>query len=140
MAKIKSIFLIAAILLTGYVKAQSQGGNLKGKVFYDLGHNRSKAGANLKLYLIPNTAENSRIIRLSSSYETHCNEALFKTARNFQIAITDKDGYYFFTNILAGKYLVKICTYYGGYYTFTIKSNFTGTSNLPDFEADPPIR
>jgi hypothetical protein len=122
------------------LQAQNSAGNLKGKIYYDLGHNKSKAAASLIVYLIPNITENSRIIRESSGYETHCNEPLLKTAKNYKVAITDKDGYYFFTNTPAGKYLLKICTYYGGFYSFTIRSNFTGTYNLPDFEADPPIR
>ena len=73
-------------------------------------------------------------------YDANCNEQLLRSAVNYKETITDKEGYYFFPNIGARKYLVKICTYYGGYYSFTIKSNFTGTYNLPDFEADPPIR
>jgi hypothetical protein len=141
MEKIKPIIILLSLfLVAGAVRAQSVGGSLKGKLYYDLGNKNSKIAAGLKVWLIPNIAQNSKIITKSATYEASCSESTLRSAVNYKVAITDKDGYYFFPNVTTGKYLLKICAYYGGYYSFTIKSNFTGTYNLPDFEADPPIR
>ena len=113
---------------------------VKGKIYYDLGNSKRKMGSGLVIYLIPNNSSNASIVRTISRYEASCNERLIKTARNYKVAVTDKAGYYFFNNITLGSYLLKVCTYYGGYYRFTIRAGFTGTLSLPDFEADPPIR
>jgi len=59
MEMIKSILVITLLLLTGLVRAQSQKGNLKGKIYYDLGHSKTKVAGNLKVYLLPITTENS---------------------------------------------------------------------------------
>jgi hypothetical protein len=132
-------FLLLLVILSA-VKAQSTNGTIKGRLYYDLANRRTKTGADLPIYLIPNTTVNAAVIRDASAYSPACNEIMLRRSRGYKVAISDKSGVYYFTNITAGRYLVKICTYYGGYYSFTIRSNFTGTINLPDYEVDPPIR
>jgi cell division protein YceG involved in septum cleavage len=132
----KLLLLITTVIFlnTGYSQA------VKGKIYYDLGYSKKKIGSGLVIYLIPNNTQNASIVSSISRDKVSCNEKLIKTARNYKVAITDKAGYYFFNNITPGAYLLKICTYYGGYYQFTIKTSFTGTLSLPDFEADPSIK
>ena len=48
-----------------------------------------------------------------------------------------KDGVYKFYDVQPGKYLVKICTYYGGYYSLT--KSAPGNQEVK-YEASPPIR
>ena len=92
------------------------------------------------VYLLPNTPPNQKIIKSSSRYELFCSEETLKTARGYRVTTSDANGEFFFNNISTGKYLIKICTYYGGYYNINIKTAFKGTVTLPAFEADPPIR
>lgn len=113
---------------------------IKGKLYYDLGNRKSKSAADLIVYLIPNNRENQRIIGAASQYEVACKEENIKSAKGYRITVTDKEGNFFFNNINKGRYLIKICTYYGGYYNINIKANFKGTISLPRFEADPPIK
>jgi hypothetical protein len=134
----KKLSLLFSILLLSCSMVLSQ--SVKGRIYNDLGSKRKKNSAGLVVYLVPSTAENSRIVRSISTYEAACPDRLIKTAKNYQVAITDKDGYYFFANIKPGGYLVKVCTHMGGFYSFHIRSAFKGTIALPDFEADPPVK
>ncbi len=133
----KSVYITVLLLVISYTAvAQS----VKGKIYNDLGGKTKKNAAGLVVYLIPSVAENSKIIKSISTYEASCPERLMKTAKNYQVAVTDKDGNYYFSRILPGSYLLKVCTYMGGYYSFSIKTPFKGTIALPDFEADPPVK
>lgn len=134
----KKLSILVSILLICNFTVLSQ--SVKGRIYNDLGSKRKKNAAGMVVYLVPSTAENSRIVRSISAYEAACPDRLIKTAKNYQVAVTDKDGYYFFANIKPGGYLVKVCTYMGGFYSFHIRSAFKGTIALPDFEADPPVK
>ena len=47
------------------------------------------------------------------------------------------NGHYSFPNVATGKYLIKICDYYGGYYIYTKKSSEDVSLT---WNAAPPIR
>ncbi|WP_462249244.1 hypothetical protein [Ferruginibacter sp.] len=138
----KKIILSIAVLFFFLAAAaqKSATGIIRGKLYYDLGSKKSKTGADLRIYLIPKTAANTSVVKNASAYTASCDEKMLCSAKNYKVTISDKGGYYYFTNVTQGIYLIKICTYYGGYYSFTIKTNFKGTINLPDFEVDPPVR
>lgn len=69
---------------------------------------RSKRGDiptdNLTVYLIPYSKRNKRLM----NYDSACNE-LYAEAANYY------NGVYFFNNVKPGKYIIKICTYFGNY-------------------------
>ncbi len=98
--------------------------------------NRTKAPGNLSIFLIPDIINNKKIIRQAKLYEIRCDENNLRKANNFKIA-TYHNGQYGFSGLPAGKYFVKICTYYGGYYTFIKKSD--GIEEI-EWDASPPIR
>ncbi len=111
--------------------------NLKMKLFYVSSRkSRVEAPGNLSIFLIPDVPANKNIIRQAKLYEIYCDENKLKKANNFQTA-TYHNGRYGFNRLPAGKYFVKICTYYGGYYSFTKKSD--GVEEL-EWDAAPPIK
>ena len=65
-----------------------------------------------------------------------CDVLNLNKAKNKKIA-KYKDGNYLFYDVNPGKYFIKICAYYGGYYTYTKKTTGNVTVN---FDASPPIR
>lgn len=135
----RKLYLLCFVMMAGIAwPARAQ--TLKGNVYYDLGKARTKPAAGLIVYLIPDEAENSRIIKEYSTYTTSYDEDALKKAKGYKKAISNSDGSFYFTNISQGRYFFKVCTYYGGYYSVNIKSPFKGTIALPKFEADPPIR
>jgi hypothetical protein len=138
----KKTVLVSMVLFFILAAAAQQAptGIIKGKLYYDLGNKKTKMGADLKIYLVPKTSPNASIVKSASTYTASCNEQMLQSAKNYKVAVSDKGGYYYFTNVTQGSYLIKICTYYGGFYSFTIKSSFRGTVNLPDFEVDPPVK
>lgn len=92
--------------------------------------------ANLKIYLIPYNSSNKSIINNAQLYEIRCDEMNLDKAKDKRIA-RYKKGSYLFYDVPPGKYFVKICAYYGGYYTYTKKS----FGNVAvDWEMSPPIR
>ncbi len=91
---------------------------------------------NLKIYLIPDLSYNKKIIRAAKVYEIHCNELDLDKAKGKKIAkFSDKQ--YSLPNVPPGKYFIKICAYYGGYYTITKKAIGNETIKL---DLSPPIR
>lgn len=137
----KLIALMLVVFATIQLYSQSaSGGNLKGKLYYEISGGKRKVAAGLEVYLIPKTTENTDQVRLASRYGASCDEKNLKSAKNYKVAISDKEGYYFFSNVKANKYLIKVCTYRGGFYSFRVKTNFTKTIQLPDFKANSPIR
>ena len=131
------IVVLSAIIASCQIQSQT----IKGNLFYDMGaRQRAKSASGLIVYLIPNISPNKRIIQAASTYDAYCNERALKLAEGYRITVTDNDGNFFFNNINPGKYLIKVCTYYGGYYDVNIKTSFQGTISLPKFEADPPIK
>jgi hypothetical protein len=90
----------------------------------------------LSIYLIPYNNSNKKIISNAEVYEVGCDVLNLNKAKDKKIA-KYKDGTYLFYDVTPGKYFIKICAYYGGYYTYTKKSTGNVTVN---FDASPPIR
>ncbi len=97
---------------------------------------KTKVPDNLRIYLIPSNTANDKIIRRAKVYEVGCdvldlNKTKDKTIANY------RNGMYLFYDVKPGKYFIKICAYYGGYYTYTKET--TGNATVR-FNAAPPIR
>ena len=91
---------------------------------------------NLRVYLIPYSNANARIISTAQTYQIRCDEMNLDAAKDKKIARYN-NGTYVFLNVPPGKYFIKICTYYGGYYTYTK----TAQGNISiKLDASPPIR
>ena len=97
---------------------------------------KTKVPDNLSIYLIPYNNSNKRSISNAEVYEVGCDVLNLNKAKDKKIA-KYKDGTYLFYDVTPGKYFIKICAYYGGYYTYTKKSSGNVTVN---FDASPPIR
>lgn len=111
--------------------------SLKLKLYYGSSKkDHVEAPGNLTLYIIPDSSINRAIIRNAKLYEIRCDENTLYQAKGARTA-KYSNGYYYFPNLPVGKYLIKICTYYGGYYHYTKKS--PGTVKL-NWDASPPIR
>ncbi len=111
--------------------------SLKIKLYYGSKYNTMlNPPENLTIYLIPYSNRNARIIRNAKVYEINCDESDIQKAEAYKTAVF-KNGYYYFAGVAEGKYLIKICTYYGGYYNYTKRSAGMETLN---WDASPPIR
>lgn len=91
---------------------------------------------NLTIFIIPYTPANKNIIRDAKLYQIYCDDNTLINAEGSRIA-KYSNGYYYFPKLPANKYLIKICTYYGGYYIYEKKS--PGTEILK-WDVAPPIR
>jgi hypothetical protein len=91
---------------------------------------------NLTIYLIPDIAENKKIIKKASVYEIRCDEMGLKNAIHSQSA-QYCGGVYSFYNVAPGKYFIKICAYYGDFQTYTKRVDGIDSVKL---ELSPPIR
>ena len=92
---------------------------------------------NLKIFLIPDSAYNKKKIKKAMIYEIRCDELDLDNAEGKRIAKYSKNGYSF-SNVLPGKYFIKICAYYGGYYSITKKT--IGNETTKKLDLSPPIR
>lgn len=106
--------------------------SLKLKLKYDLSNTTPH---NLLIYLIPDNNSNKKVIKKSEVYEIGCDVNIGRV-KDKKIA-KYKDGLYVFYNVAPGTYFIKVCSYYGGFETYTKKSNGNVTIN---FNASPPIR
>jgi hypothetical protein len=113
-------------------------GTIKGKLYYRASNKIKLDAATVKVYLIPDTRKNKKIIKSASLYEIHPNEELLKLADGYKMTTAEKDGTYWFTNINPGKYFIKIGAYYGGYYFYTVKAQ--EKERFPYWDASPPIK
>ena len=104
-------------------------------LYYSTAKNMPIPG-NLKIYLIPDSSYNKKIIREAMLYEIRCNENI-GNAKNIQTAIFSSKKY-LFPNVPPGKYFIKICAYYGGYYFVTKKG--IGNETTSKLDLSPPIR
>lgn len=66
--------------------------------------------SNLVIYLIPV----AKGINKLAVYDLSCDESLIRRFSGYKLATYSKGGY-FFPNVLPGKYLVKVCYYYGDF-------------------------
>lgn len=110
--------------------------SLIGRIYYDREGNDLVKPANVPMYLIPKTG-NRRTVKNVSVYEITCYEKELKEANGIR-TVTDNNGNYAFRNVPAGEYLLKICTYYGGFYT--VKIDDPKKQVRINFNASPPIR
>ena len=111
--------------------------SLRVKLYYGSKYNKKiNPPDNLTIYLIPYTQNNTRIIKNAKVYEINCDESDIKKAIAYKTAVF-MNGFYYFPDVNSGKYLIKICTYYGGFYNYTKRSSGMETLN---WDASPPIR
>lgn len=80
-----------------------------------------------KVYLIPY----NRSVKRYMEYESSCDVSLsaYRSADNY-------NGLYFFNNVESGKYLIKVCTYYGNY---KVIKKGTG-KEIVSMQVSPPIQ
>ncbi|HEY0040992.1 MAG TPA: hypothetical protein VGB71_10030, partial [Flavisolibacter sp.] len=95
----------------------------------------SKIPANLKIYLLPDSTANKKLIRSAKTYEINCDELNLDRAKGKRLA-RYRNGKYKFYDVPPGKYFVKICTYYGGFYSFTKAAG----NEIREWDISPPIR
>ena len=110
--------------------------NLKLDLHYASQKARSRPPSNLTIFLIPDSAANRKIIRRAKLYEIHCDDNTLRKTSNFKVA-TFYNGSYGFAGVPKGKYFIKICAYYGGYYTFTKTSE---QMQELTWDVSPPIQ
>jgi hypothetical protein len=79
---------------------------------------------------------NANIIKKARVYEINCDESDLKRASYYKTAVY-YNGNYYFQDVNPGKYFIKICTYYGGFYNYTKR---TGSMESLNWDASPPIR
>lgn len=111
--------------------------SIRGKLFYYQQINDSVKPSNVTMYLIPQKG-NLRVVKNASVYEITCYEKELNEAQGRFRTTTDNDGNYVFRNVPNGEYLLKICTYYGGFYT--VKVSDSKKPMEKDFPASPSIR
>ena len=92
-----------------------------------------KTPGNLNIYLLP--ANDIKLVKNFMSYDINCNEYAMMKVKNYKVAKLYK-GIYFFKNVPPGKYLIKVCYYYGNYKLVT-KVNGQQTVTL---EVAPPVQ
>jgi len=109
--------------------------SLKLDLYYS-GANAAKMPDNLPVYLIPYVAANKKIIAAAETYEIRCDEMNLDRAKGGKLA-RYFNGNYVFLNVPPGRYFIKICAYYGGYYSYTKTASGNVTVKL---DASPPIR
>lgn len=102
----------------------------------DLSYTKGKAPSNLKVYLIPFTSANRSIIRKAQAYEIRCDDMNLNKAEGRKLA-QYANGNYVFLNVKPGKYFIKICAYYGGFYTYEKKES--GNVRISR-EVAPPVQ
>ena len=111
--------------------------NLMGKLYYQNEGNSQVKPSNIPVYLIAK-ARNKQLVRAISVYEINCYEKELNAAEASFKTVTDANGNYAFRNIPEGEYLLKICTYYGGFYTVRITDPKKRVEK--NFNASPPVR
>jgi len=75
--------------------------------------NKNASTENLTIYLIP-VKDNKRILNDIKSYDIFCSGIDINKSSGIRKA-SNYGGQYFYNNVSEGEYLVKICSYYGGY-------------------------
>jgi hypothetical protein len=67
------------------------------------------------ILLIPDIPANKAIIKKAKVYDINCNSINTAKVTGLKTA-TYYNGNFYFPNVDKGNYLIKICSYYGGYY------------------------
>ena len=111
--------------------------NLIGKLYYQTEGTSQVKPSNIPVYLIAK-ARNRQLVKNISVYEINCYEKELNAAKASFKTLTDANGNYVFRNIPEGEYLLKICTYYGGFYTVRITDPKKRLEK--NFNASPPVR
>lgn len=110
--------------------------NLLGKIFYQDEGNSLVKPSSVPLYLISKKTQR-QLAKYNSVFEINCYEKDLNGKKGVYKTTTDANGNYAFRNIPGGEYLLKICTYYGGFYTVKIDPAKRLERN---FNASPPVR
>ena len=111
--------------------------SINGNLYYDKHGENLVKPANITLYLIPKK-NNRKIVRNASIYEISCYEKELKEANGRIITKTDNNGNFVFRKLIPNEeYLLKICTYYGGFYTVKVGDKKPLELSL---NASPPVR
>ena len=85
------------------------------------------------ILLIPDIQANKAIIRKAKIYDINCNSVNKAKVKGLKTA-TYYNGNFYFPNVDKGNYLIKICSYYGGYYVHK-KSNGMDSVRLASLRA-----
>lgn len=148
----KKITMLIACACLAYAGVHAQR-TLKGKLYFkqeftDAGQRAVKGtssinypAANVKVVLINrddstpdrNNAAQKRVYETIQSPEFDCQASL--SSLKYKWTITNAEGYYFFKDVPAGKYIVKVCGARGNFYKFTITTNNYRYLFIPDLAA-----
>ena len=91
---------------------------------------------NITIYCIPDVPANKSIIRDARIYQIRCNDRDLEKAEGYRTAIY-ANNQYVFPDLPKGRYFIKICTYYGGWYYYNKTEEGSYTKR---WDASPPIR
>lgn len=110
--------------------------SLKLNIFYSFKKPPEAASPqNITIYCIPDIPANRTIIREARLYQIRCDYPDLEKAQGYRTAIY-ANGQYVFPDLPKGKYFIKICTYYGGWYYYDKTQQGTFTER---WDASPPI-
>ena len=130
-----TIYIIKKQIIRDTVKVQECLNNtLTGHLYNSFSKDKG-AISHIRIYFIPFKSQNRKIIRESSYFEIATNEEKLKNAQQSASVITDNEGNFSIKDLPPGKYLAKICTFYGGYYIFKKKAN---TNEIVEWNSSPP--
>jgi hypothetical protein len=109
------ILLLLTVCLTNcfYCGAQT----IKGRLSFK-GNDLAKG---LKVILVPRTTDNERIT--GNNFFLADDQNLLEKMHAV-VSYTNNDGYYFFSKIRAGRYILKVCCAYGMVYKFTVPNSY----------------
>jgi hypothetical protein len=123
----KFLFLLSALTCCAFLALDAQ--VLKGRVMYG-----TAAARGVKVVLAPNNSSNEMII----SYPRFLGDDISQLRKmNAVVALTNNDGYYYFSNIRSGRWMIKVCVQQGTVYKFILLNDRYTIQLIPDLRASP---